>query len=342
MQASTITKWDLGEQWAARQTAHPESSFRDDARALGVSEAELVATECGSSVTRLCGGWVELLRGLQELGPVSLQTEANGALIDARGIAVTAGWSGRRGVLRVGASRLRVQLDRWDHGFAARGAREQESLQFFDGDGDRILTVGRLPETMSERWTQLVRRFTSADQRPWAHTGARSTAAPLSPAAVDAKAFRRAWDGLRGAGDFADMLQRFGLSRCQALRLVGEPRARQVPTSTLRLALRCAANAMVPLSLAVDAPGVSQNYTGLVRRVEIAGELLVVVEAGVRLYANELRLATAWLVRRPSEHGTLSSLQYFDAADQLILTVAGNTTPGEPGLKRWERLVASL
>ena len=47
-------------------------------------------------------------------------------------------------------------------------------------------------------------------------------------------------------------------------------------------------------------------------------------------------------MRRPSEQGTLSSLQYFDGADQPILTVAGNTTPGEPGLKRWERLVASL
>lgn len=343
MQTSTLINFDLGSQWAAWRTDHPYSGLRDDARDLGVSEAELLATGCGSTVTRLCGGWVELLRGLQELGPVAVQTESNGSLIEARGSAVVAGWSGRCGMVRVGVSRLRVQLDHIYHCYAVTDAGGSGMLHFCDADGQRVLTIGQLPETMGERWAQLVRRFASAEQHPWVRTAPVSAAGHMIPdSTVDVKALRAAWDGLRGPLDFTIMLQRFSISRAQAVRLAGESRAQAVAKSTFSVALRCASNAMVPLALSVESAGVTQVYTGLTRRVEASGGLLALIEPGFRLYVSEPRIKSAWLVRRPSEQGVLSSLQYFDADDQPVLRVAGNTTPGEPGLKRWERLVASL
>ena len=292
----------------------------------------------------MCGGWVELLRGLQELGPLTLQSESNGSVIEAQGIAVAGSWSGRRGALRIGASRLRLQLDRWFYGYAIKGEDDAASVQFFAADGQRILTINRTPEAMRERWTQLVRRFTSADQNPWVElvpTPEPSTA-DRPDSGVDLKALRAAWDDPQQRHDCGDLSRQFGVARLQAFRLAGESRARVVPTSTFKTALRCAASAHVPVALTVESIGLAHTYTGIVRRVEHVESLLTVVEPGMRLYISEPRVAAAWLVRRPTAQGTLSSLQYFDPIAQPILTVAGNTTPGEPGLDRWERLVASL
>ena len=87
MQRELINNWNLGEEWAAWHADHPESDLREDAHVLGVSEAELLATGCGESVTRLQGGWIELLRGLQELGPVTVQTQSDGSIIEALSVA---------------------------------------------------------------------------------------------------------------------------------------------------------------------------------------------------------------------------------------------------------------
>ena len=41
---SATTNWDLGGQWAAWRSDHPQSNLREDAHGLGVSPMELVAT----------------------------------------------------------------------------------------------------------------------------------------------------------------------------------------------------------------------------------------------------------------------------------------------------------
>jgi putative hemin transport protein len=205
------------------------------------------------------------------------------------------------------------------------------------------MTVVRGPETMRERWTQLVRRFTSADQNPWLDLApTASSAGRPGDRPVDARQLRRDWDAMQKPKDWTDMLQRLDLTAAQAIRLAGEPRARTAMTSTFKVALRCAANAQVPLSLTVETAGVMHNYTGLVRRIENVNEWLAAIEPGLRLYVCEPRIKAAWLVRRPVEQATVSVFHYFDAADQPLLTMTGNTIPGEPGLDRWERMVASL
>lgn len=341
MQRELSTNWNLGEEWAAWHADHPESDLREDAHVLGVSEAELLATGCGESVTRLQGGWIELLRGLQELGPVTVQTQSDGSIIEARGIAVPAEWSGRRGVLRVGASRVRIQLDQWYFGYAVQAAG-RESLQFFDAAGRSILKIRLEPESMADRWTQLVRRFTAADQNPWEPTVRAATpATTLADAAVDVAALHAAWDALQSPQDFTAMLRRLGISRAQAARLAGTSRARAVSPGSFASMLRTAASAMLPLALSIETPGVTHTYAGMVRRVEDRDDLLMVVEPGLRLYVSEAHVAAAWVVRRPTPQGPISSLQYFDAQDNLILMVCGNAQPGEAGVERWERLLAS-
>ncbi len=62
---------DLKTRWSEQLRENPKLRIRDAATQLGVSEAELLATRCGSSVTRLEGNWGGLMTKFSTLGEVS-------------------------------------------------------------------------------------------------------------------------------------------------------------------------------------------------------------------------------------------------------------------------------
>ena len=52
----------LSTTWNAFKSANPKIRIRDAASTLGVSEVELVATECGNDTVRLTGNWQAVIR----------------------------------------------------------------------------------------------------------------------------------------------------------------------------------------------------------------------------------------------------------------------------------------
>ena len=154
--------------------------------------------------------------------------------------------------------------------------------------------------------------------------------------------FHAGWDALEDTHEFFGLLRRFGLGRVQALRLAGPDRARPVAASALSTVLRSAAGSGLPIMVFVGNRGCIGIHTGPVHRIKAMGPWLNVLDPGFNLHLREDRIATAWVVRKPTADGIVTSLELFDAAGETIAFLFGRRKPSEPELDGWRALAAGL
>ncbi|EYF01675.1 hemin-degrading factor [Chondromyces apiculatus] len=342
---------DLRARWADYRSAHPRAFTRDAAAALGVSEAELLSTGCGADiesgtgVERLAGDMAVLLLRIPSLGEVKTITRNETAVIERKGRYERVEISGRMGQVVGEEIDLRLFLDHWATCFAVReeGPRGiRRSLQFFDRQGDSIHKVYLEDPDRVPAYDALCAAYRSDDQRP----GFQPSPPPPHPeeqpdGEIDTAGLREAWDALTDVHGFFGLLRRFGVTRTQALRLGGPERARPVSPTILTRALTSAAADALPIMIFVGSRGAIQIHTGPIARVETLGAWLNILDPRFNLHVRTERLAQAWVVRKPTEDGPVTSLELFDAAGETVAYLFGKRKPGQPESTAWRDLLAA-
>jgi putative hemin transport protein len=327
----------------------------DIAAALQVSEGELLSAHAGCFASeesplqarRLRGEWAALIQALESLGTVMALTRNESCVHEKVGVYAQARSEGRFGLALGGSIDLRLFCNHWAHGFAVSerlsdGAL-QRSLQFFDAAGLAIHKVFLRPESDLQAYEALVARFEAAQQMPGLTAGPADQAPAERPdAEIDVAAFRRAWASLRDSPEFFGLLQRFGLSHTQALRLADPQFVQPLPAGSVHEALSRAAQQGVSLMVCVGNPGVIQRHSGPVQKVAVMGPWLTVLDPGFNLHLREDHIASAWAVRKPTVDGLLSSLELFDAQGRSIATLFGERKPGQAERCDWRALLDSL
>lgn len=347
----------LREAFRAARSAAPVR-HRDLAERLGASEGALVAAHVGAGsapglvARRLQPRWPALVRALSGVGEVMALTrnaacvhEKTGRYEDTSGAQ-----DGRPVGLVLGPDiDLRLFWRHWAHGFAvhesfADPARPtQRSLQFFDAHGNAVHKVFMREGTDAEAWGALVDRFASDDPRCTLPAAAADAPPPLRrDDEVDVGALRNDWAALRDTHDFFALLRRHGLTRTQALRLADPQFARAVDPGSVHALLGAAAGSGVPVMVFVGNPGTIQIHSGAVRRVEVMGPWLNVLDPGFNLHLRQDRVAQAWVVRKPTTDGLVTALELFDAEGETIAMLFGERKPGRPELCAWRRTVDRL
>ncbi len=325
------------------------SPFSSPSRSQAGSQAG--SQPSGLQATRLQGPWPELVAALEGVGEVMALTRNVSCVSEKTGIyraASASGPAGREMGLVLGPEiDLRIFYSRWVHGLAVAESGEhdtQRSLQFFDAQGVAVHKVFARVGTDLPAWAALVARFASADAVPGLDVLPAPAAAPTEKpdAEVDRAAFHEGWTALRDTHEFFGLLRRHGLSRTQALRLA-EPRfAQPVETDSAQALLLGAATTGTPVMVFVGNPGVIQIHTGPVQRVQVMGPWLNVLDPGFNLHLREDHIASAWVVRKPTSDGLVTSLELFDARGETIAMFFGERKPGRPELCAWRSLVESL
>jgi putative hemin transport protein len=326
---------------------------RDIAQQLGLSEGELVAAHQhapadGLVAQRLRPRWPAILARLEACGEVMALTRNASCVHEKTGVyrdCSVSGPAGREvGLVLGGAIDLRVFYRHWAHGFAVSEPRArdvQRSLQFFDAAGTALHKVFVRPATDLGAWAALVEAFAdgAAPLRP---VPAPAADGERPDAAVDVAALRDGWASLRDTHDFFGLLRRHGVSRTQALRLA-EPRfARPVDPASAQQLLSGAAGLGTPVMVFVGNPGMIQIHSGPVQRVEVRGPWLNVLDPGFNLHLREDHVAAAWVVRKPTIDGLVTSLELFDAGGETIAMLFGERKPGRAELCAWRELVDGL
>ncbi len=352
---------------ARRQAA---ARHRDIAAGLGVSEGELIAAHTatpeaacsraaaaaapdalhGLHARRLGGPWPRVLAALEQVGEVMALTRNDSCVHEKTGSYLSpsaSGPDGREMGLVLGPDiDLRIFYSQWAHGFSvtettAKGV--QRSLQFFDATGTAVHKVFVKPATDLQAWIALTLRFAAADQSPGMRVQSAPVPAAIKPdAEVDLTAFHQDWASLRDTHEFFGLLRRHGLGRTQALRLA-EPRFVQpVDVASAQQVLSGAAALGTPVMVFVGNPGMIQIHTGPVAKVEVMGPWLNVLDPHFNLHLREDHIAAAWVVRKPTSDGLVTSLELFDAQGQTIAMLFGERKPGRAELCTWRELIDGL
>jgi putative hemin transport protein len=331
---------------------------RDVAAALGVSEAELLAAhmdapEDGLRAWPLRSAWGELLKALPALGEVMALTRNDSCVHEKVGTyedVQAEGDAPAMGLVLGPDIDLRVFFSAWSVGFAvhervADGSRpDQLSLQFFDASGAAVHKIFARPgRTQAQAWQALVERFAMpAAALSWRVQPAASPPPPRADHDVDAARLREGWASLRDTHDFFGLLRRHGVTRTQAFRLADARFAQAVEPGAVRTLLEGAAQSSTPLMVFVGNPGMIQIHTGPVRRVQVMGPWLNVLDPGFNLHLREDHVHEAWVVRKPTRDGLVTSLEVFDRHGETVAMFFGERKPGRSELPAWRQLVASV
>jgi putative hemin transport protein len=336
----------LVERWADLHRRDPHLRQRDGAAKLGITEAELLAAHVGGNAVRLSGDWKVMLHRLKSLGPVTALSRNEHAVIEKVGSYSKVEIHGPMGQVLDPGIDLRLFLSKWDVGFAlteetSRGLRH--SLQFFDAFGTAIHKVFLGADSDVEAFHALVELHRSDDQEP-----THPVKAPAPPAveksddAVDVRALREGWEALEDTHDFVHLIRRLGIARTQALRLAGPQWAEPVAVPCYRAVLKQAAATKLPIMVFVGNQGIIQIHSGPIHTVKAVDGWLNILDPGFNLHLKEEGVASAWVVRKPTRDGTVTSVELYDAGGEMIAYLFSKRKPGQAEVDVWRELLAGL
>ncbi len=331
-----------------RRLACTTATLRREARERGQCEAAQLLSQCGEvHATRLAGDWKRLLKSFGEFGPVACLTSNQAAVQEQWGPFEQLEFYGDIGVAIGERIDLRLFMEEWAYGYALRegkGNDRHQSLCFFDLYGRLLHRISLLGEDDLPRFDALCAAFPSPTQDlpdflPL--PGAMERPDEL----VDVKGFRAAWLAMEDTAAFADFLRAFGLRREQALRLAPPGHAWRVDGSAALLQLlRVVVAHRLRLMTFLRSPGCLQIRTGTLCDLSLdeGGERLTLEEPDFSLLFDLPIIATAWVVRKPTLDGIITSLELFDAQGDNLALFFGKRGYSQPEDRNWRNLLHEL
>lgn len=342
----TIT---LQEQYQTLRERHPRMRIRDAARALNVSELELLELQLGAGVVRLEDNWKALLKEVVDLGYVMALTRNEHAVHERKGVYDNVSFmkNHNMGVAVNEDIDLRLFMDGWVYGYAVRmesGKHVLHGLQFFNGFGEAVHKIYLTKRSNPQAYANLVERYRAADQRTPAMVERRPPSAGEAPEEkpVDAEAFRREWLALKDTHDFFPLLRKYDLERTRALRLAPAGHAQRLDNRAVERFFTLAAERELPIMVFVGNDGCLQIHTGPVHKIMPLDHWFNIMDPEFNLHLDTSGIAETWLVRKPTADGIVTSLEVYDAAGELIVQCFGKRKPGRPELPEWQALAEEL
>lgn len=317
---------------------------------LGVTELALLASACGvgtsPKVVRLTLDAPAFIAKLPALGKVKAVTRNPDAVIEVEGTYDNVEFFGQHMGQSVSTIDLRIFPGRWKHAFAVQDETKRgisRGFQFFDEAGTAIHKLFLREESDLAHYEALVRELASEDQSREVSVVPPAPKPEAQPdAAIDVAGLQAAWRALTDTHAFFGLLRQFKVTRTQALRLGGPELAHPVSASALEPLLESAAAAGTKIMIFIGNPGVIQIYSGPVKKIVKMGDWINVLDPGFDMHLRQDKVASAWVVRKPTADGVVTSLELYDAAGDQLALIVGKRHGGEPEQPAWRELVERL
>ncbi|MFC3161406.1 putative hemin transport protein [Chryseobacterium arachidis] len=334
---------DLKEKWEALKAENPHLRIRNAADQLGVSEAELLATNLGEGVTVLKPEFQNILTEIEQLGKVMALTRNDECVHERKGTYLNGDFSSPHAQLFVGEDiDLRIFLNHWKFVFSVVEG-DRKSFQFFGKDGLALHKIYLTKDSNEAAFEIIVEKFKAEDQTPVLEF---ETVAPKAEekadSEIDVEGFQKAWTELKDTHDFFMMTRKFGVSRTQALRLAPEGFTKKIDSSKVVNVLEDASEKELPIMIFVGNRGIIQIHTGNVKKTLWHQQWFNVMDPDFNLHLDVTKIAEAWIVKKPTEDGEVTAIEVFNKEGDFIVQFFGKRKPGIPELQEWKDLVADL
>ncbi len=335
----------LRRRWLTYLDTHPRDRTLDVAQALGVSEAELLYSRVGEDATLLQSDWKALLEGLPAVGEVMCLTRNEHVVHERVGayerVEVSPFMAGVYGE----AIDQRLIVGRWGAAIATPVETRKgtlDSLQIFDTSGRAALKIYAQSGTNREAWVDLVERLREAEPPSSLTVEEVSEEVDQADDAIDREALGSAWAAMKDTHDVYPLLRRLKVGRLQALRLLGPEWAKEVEVRALRELLEGSSAYGEPLMIFVSNRGSIQIFSGDIHRVVAHEGWLNVLDPGFNLHIRESGIASAWIVRKPTERGLVWALEAYSAEGATLLQVFGTRTEAQSQRPSWHSRLGAL
>lgn len=340
---------------SARQE-NPKTRERDLSLSLGISEAELVAAQCGqtldgevaSRARRIDVDVETLLKGLGALGEVMALTRNEFAVHEKIGVYETDKVHVGKGNAMVLSENidLRIFPSVWAHGFAVEkkdaDGTIRRSLQYFDRFGEAIHKVHLRPASDVAAYETLVAGMLASDQTDMLEVELPADIASIGKNVVDVEALRNRWSQITDVHQFFGMLRDLKLSRHEAVRMIGDEYAWPLATDTVLAMFNYAAQDEIPIMCFIGNKGCIQIHSGPVSNIKMMGPWLNVMDPTFHMHLRADKISETWAVRRPTKDGHVTSLEAYDADRNMILQFFGKRHEGEAERDDWRFLIEHL
>ncbi len=343
-----LTGSPLQQRFTQLMTAEPEIRRREVAAKLDVSEAALIDQQCGVQSVRLNDQFADMIRAMPELGYIMTLTRNEYAVHERKGIYANVRIGGPMGLVITEDRKidLRIVLSRWAFGYAVReetARGDRFSLQFFDKAGTAIQKIFLQSDSNEQGYADLVEKFHATEQDDvQVYDDSVEVAEYVTDDQVDVAKLTEEWLGMTDVHQFFGMLRRHQISREQAFRLVGAPHAEAIDPAGVVTLLEQAAEKTLSIMCFVGNRGNIQIHTGPVKAIKRMGPWLNVLDPEFNLHLLESGVASAWLIRKPTEDGTVTSVELYDRDGETIAQFFGQRQEGNPENTVWRDLAESL
>ena len=348
-QTSIAKEKDLKARWANFRAENPHVKIREAAEHLEATEAELLATEIGATVVRLKDNFDALLQEFHTLKRVMALTRNDEIVHERKGeyakVEVFKG-HGKMGLVLGDDIDLRIFFDKWRFGFAVtteslRG--KLQSFQFFNAQGTAVHKVFLTDQSDTSAYQNLLEKYQNADQNPTLEIAPKPEKSIEKPdAEIDVENFQKAWTELKDTHDFFPLIRKFGVSREQALRLADREMAFPVLVESYQAVLKNAAEIKLPIMIFVGNDGIIQIHTGEVENIAEARGWFNVLDEKFNLHIKQDKIAAAWIVRKPTADGIVSSLELFNHQGENVALIFGKRKPGIAEDQKWRELLSEV
>lgn len=338
--------------WEGVRKAKPGIRIREAAAVLELSEAQLLATTVGTEATCLEPRWPELLKALPRLGRVMSLTRNDMCVLEHKGDFQKVNVFGKEHPMAtvIGPIETRAFLQSWHTAFAVIQKNQERpltSIQVFDAEGHAITKIYLLEQSHRDEFGKMMDEFKHADQ---------SNELPVShyPAAVFADPFMADdlladWAALKDTHDFYPMLKKHRAHRLAAVEVAHGRFSYPVVASGLQLLLEKAAAQKLPIMIFAGNRGNIQIHQGPVRTIRMmergpagAERWLNVLDPDFNMHLRMDLLHSAWVVRKPTRDGEVTSIECYDKKRELGVQFFGLRKPGSSELTDWKKLVSEM
>lgn len=330
----------------AYRAANPKMRERDIAAQLGISEAALVAAECGLTSIRIDGGANRFLERAAELGEVMALTRNESAVHEKIGVFENI-TPGKHASIVLGENiDLRIFPGAWAHGFAVTkidGDDVRRSLQFFDKQGTAVHKVHLRPASNLDAYNSIVEAFRLEDQsQDFIPETKVESIADGETAPVDVATLRDEWSKMTDTHQFHGLLRKLKVGRREALQSVGEDYAWKLQPEAVEEMLRASARIEIPIMCFVGNHGIIQIHSGPVANIQTMGPWLNIMDPTLHLHLRSDHLAEIWAVRKPTADGHVTSLEALDAKGDMVIQFFGKRKEGFAEREEWRTVMENL
>lgn len=327
----------------------------DIAEELGVEELTVTLARVGIDAEILDVGNVkEFISCLEELGEVRCITRNDYAISIQIGSYTNQFLYGYKEIdvsaeagliLNPRGIDIRVFFRDWNHFFyvnESKGDSELQSIQVFNGRGKAIHKIYLTKKTDKHAFGALLKRFKGGEEACNLILKRDCKVVRDYSSVVFSKNISDEWREMKEVHDFYLLMRKHRMDRQSLFHSVDKDLAYKVDNKSLFQVLSLAQRGGVELAVFVSNSGCVQIFTGRVENLVEDGNYLNVLNKEFRMHVKDNEIVNSWVVSKPSDCGTVTSLEVFAADGQQILQIYGQREEGRPEQEAWRNILSKL